>query len=157
MSLRFIILLGAMAAGGVVGSVILENGGATGAADQSATDTWRQPTPPINYSNSSDRFLTALSSGRLFPNTVARSASIGNDPESVLEENSGPTIFPTLISVSRRDGTFIATVAFDNGQQAFVEKGDLLVDDWTVAELSSDALVAQLGSDYINIPLFLTD
>ncbi len=158
MSARVLSLLGGMIQLGIGGSVLLENGSNSGAANQSTSDSWREPASPINYFNSGDRFLSALSSGRLFPNTQPRiSAAEAAAREAAAADDSGPTIFPTLISISRRDDTFIALVAYENGQQATVEKGDLLVDEWTVADLSRDALVARLDSDLIRIPLFLTD
>jgi hypothetical protein len=154
MNARFLVLIGAMVGLGIAGSFVLENQSTGGAGQQSEADIWREPAQPINYSNSSDRFLSALSTGRLFPNTAPRNAVPPGEP--VLEEN-GPTIFPTLISISRRDGTYKALVAFDDGQRATVKKGDLLVDEWTVGDLTSEALVAQLGSDFVRIPLFLTE
>ena len=159
MSARVFTLLGAMVALGAAGSILFENGNGNSAAGQSAGDSWREPAAPINYFNSGDRFLSALSTGRLFPNTQARisAAEAAAQEAAAALEDSGPTIFPTLISISRRDDTFIALVAYEDGQQATVEKGDLLVDEWTVADLSRDALVARLDSDLIRIPLFLTE
>lgn len=157
MSARVLSLLGGMILLGIGGSVLLENGSNSDAANQSTGDSWREPVSPINYFNSGDRFLSALSSGRLFPNTQPRISAAEAAAREAAADDSGPTIFPTLISISRRDDTFIALVAYENGQQATVEKGDLLVDEWTVADLSRDALVARLDSDLIRIPLFLTD
>ena len=154
MSARVLTLIGVMLACGVGGSFLLENQAATGAGTQTDSDTWREPTQPIDYSNSSDRFLNALSTGRLFPNTVRR---IDQQPGEQVADDTGPTIFPTLISISRLDGKFKALVAFEDGQRATVEKGDLLVDEWTVGDLTNEALVAQLGSDLVRIPLFLTE
>ncbi len=158
MSARVFTLLGAMVLLGTAGSVLFENGSRAGASNQSTGDSWREPAAPINYFNSGDRFLSALSTGRLFPNTQPRiSAAEAAAQEAAAQEDTGPTIFPTLISISRRDDTLIALVAHEDGQQVYVEKGDLLVDEWTVADLSRDALVARLDSDLIRIPLFLTD
>ena len=72
MSARVFTLLGAMVALGAAGSILFENGNGNSAAGQSAGDSWREPAAPINYFNSGDRFLSALSTGRLFPNTQAR-------------------------------------------------------------------------------------
>lgn len=157
MSARVLTLLGAMVVLGAAGSVFFENGTAAGATSQSAGDSWREPAAPINYFNSGDRFLSALSTGRLFPNTQPRGDAAAAEQEAAALEDNGPTIFPTLISISRRDDTFIALVAYEDGQQATVKKGDLLVDEWTVADLSRDALVAGLESDFIRIPLFETN
>lgn len=158
MSARVLVLLGTMVLLGTAGSVLLENKSGAGTSNEAAGDSWRAPAAPVNYFNSGDRFLSALSTGRLFPNTQPRiSAAEAAARETAAQEDTGPTIFPTLISISRRDNTFIATVEFEDGQQASVEEGDLLVDEWTVADLSRDALVARLDSDLIRIPLFGID
>lgn len=153
MNARFLILVALMVVLGVAGSLLLENGQTSDAGPASGVDSWRQPAQPINYSNSTDRFLNALSTGRLFPNTMRR---VEQTDEQELQDR-GPTIFPTLISISRLDGNFKAFVEYENGDRGTVEKGDPLVDDWTVADMSKEALVAQLNGDLVRIPLFLSE
>lgn len=153
MNARFLILVALMVVLGVAGSLLLENGQTSDAGPATGVDSWRQPTQPINYSNSTDRFLNALSTGRLFPNTMRR---VEQSDEQELQDR-GPTIFPTLISISRLDGNFKAFVEYENGDRGTVEKGDPLVDDWTVADMSKEALVAQLNGDLVRIPLFLSE
>ena len=153
MNLRLGFLILIMLALGIAASLVFGNQSAVDVNAESGVDTWQAPTQPINYSNSGDRFLNALSSGRLFPNIARRI----EQTEEEFAEETGPTIFPTLISISRLDGTFKAFVQYENGEMATLQKGDPLVGDWTVAEMSNDALVAQLESDMVRIPLFLSD
>ena len=107
--------------------------------DQAISGGWEAIPLPIDYSNSSSRFLTDLVKSGAFPMTGLKANRIDS-----IETTSGPSIrptFPNVIAIGILDGEHTAQIITREGELRTIRQEDELVEGWFVKSIDMHKLV----------------
>jgi hypothetical protein len=106
---------------------------------ETTTGGWKAIPIPIDYSNSSSRFLTELVKSGAFPMTGLKVNRI-----DTIETATGPSIrptFPNVIAIGILDGQHTAQIITREGELRTIRQDDELVEGWFVKSIDMHKLV----------------
>lgn len=139
---RFIVAASAAGLMAIVGYALTNAPVNRGLADQLAA--WPDIASPVDYSNSSERFISDLAGMYLFgrsPEMLQEASAARTDGET---EDSTPGLDGiTLIAIAGLDEK--ATAIIDDESEAIISLrvGDLLAQAWIVQSISRDSMVVE--------------
>ena len=154
MTNKFLGLIGALLVLGILVAVVF-NPAANRGADARQADLWDNPVLPTNYSNASSQLSMTFKSGALFPRPPTAEPEPTATPQQVEEEQT--VEFPRVVSISKVDGEFKASLQHQGNDIISYSSGEEPVEGWTILSISSDALTVLFEGREQTIPLFEID
>ena len=119
------------------------------ATDSQPTQFWGIIPLPIDYSESSNRFLADLFATGAFPISELKSNSM--DSADALSGTKTRPTFPTVIAIGILDGVHTAQIVMRDGELRTVRQGDTLINDWSVKTIDMHKMVISNSIENISI------
>lgn len=118
-------------------------------ADSQPAQSWGIIPLPIDYSESSNRFLADLVATGAFPISELKSNSM--DSANALTGTKPRPTFPTVIAIGILDGVHTAQIVMRDGELRTVRQGDTLINDWSVKTIDMHKMVISNSMEDISI------